>query len=346
MPNTLQPSTIRQTEKQPRDYGFDNIRAILIVCVVIGHLLEVCTPFRGHRFLYQTIYSFHIPVFIFITGYFARYNVKKILFGWVSPFLIFQILYITAERLLNNDTPYQFSTPYWHLWFLVACTFYLLLIPAYETDSIPKQLFALICTTILSLAIGFDKTMSHYMALSRFFVFQPWFLLGYYFRKYSVRQPDTATAKHKTLRTGAVIAALCVTVIAIYRCKLPNTAFYGSYPYSKLPADLLYRLIIICASFVWVVFVVAILWPLIQRKLPLITALGQNTLPVYILHAFATKGIAAKFPQLLSSPLYVVIITAGILLLFGNPIIGELFRFFFSDRILKRVLKNRRRKAP
>lgn len=337
--NIVQSDMTQDTKKQPRDYGFDNIRAILIACVVIGHLLEVCTPFWGHRFIYQTIYSFHIPVFIFLTGYFSRYDIKKLLFSWVFPFLVFQILYITAERLMNHNIPYQFSTPYWHLWFLAACIFYQLLIPAYETDSFPKQILALICVTILSLAIGFDKTMSHGMALSRFFVFQPWFLLGYYFRKYSARQPDIPTTRHKTLRIGAVIAGLCVTVIAIYICKLPNKAFYGSYPYDKIPADLIDRLIVICASFVWVVFFVKILRPLMQRKIPLMTTLGQNTLPVYVLHAFVTKGISAKFPSLLSSPIYIILITAAILCLFGNPFVGNIFRFLFSQRILKSFSK-------
>lgn len=340
--NIVQPDKIQDTKKQPRDYGFDNIRAILMTCVVIGHLLEVCTPFRGCYFIYKTIYSFHIPVFVFLTGYFARYNVKKILFNWVSPFLVFQMLYIMVERLMNINTPYQFSTPYWHLWFLIACVFYQFLIPAYETTSFSKQVFVLICVTTLSLAVGFDKTMGHYLALSRFFVFQPWFLLGYYFRKYSARQSVTATIGCKTLRAGAVIVALCVGVIVIHICKVPNKAFYGSYPYDKIPNDLIYRMIVMCVSFIWVVFFVKVLRPLLQRKVPVMTTLGQNTLPVYILHAFVTKKIGVILPSSLSSPIYIVLITVGILFLFGNPFVGDVFRFLFSGRMLKNLSKKKK----
>lgn len=335
MLNHAQMEMTQNTNKHPRDYGFDNIRAILIACVVLGHLLEVCTPFRGHRFIYQTIYSFHVPIFIFISGYFARYNAKKVLFSWVFPLFIFQILYITVERLLNINTTFQFSTPYWHLWFLLVCIFYQFLIPAYETTSFPKQILALICVTILSVVTGFDKTMGHYMALSRFFVFQPWFLLGYYFRKYHARQPEILFTKRKVLHSGVIIVVLCISIIAIYKCNLPNKIFYGSYPYDNVPTDLIYRLIVMLASFVWLVFFVKILRPLMQKKIPLITTLGQNTLPVYTLHAFATKGIDAKFPSLLSSPIYLIMITAAILFLFGNPFIGKIFRFLFSDGIMK-----------
>lgn len=334
MLNSIQQEMSQQTNKQPRDYGFDNIRAILIACVVFGHFLEVCKPFTTHQFIYQTIYSFHIPVFIFLTGYFARYDIKRILLSWVSPFLIFQTLYITVERLLLGSTPYQFSTPYWHLWFLLACVFYLLLIPAYETDSLKKQIFSLICVTALSLAVGFDNSFGHYMALSRFFVFQPWFLLGFYFRKHSSTLQTSVTANN-ALRTGIAIAIMCVVAITVYLCRIPNKIFYGSYPYENLPYDLICRFIVMITSFVWVFFFIRIMRPLLRRKIPFITTLGQNTLPVYILHAFLTKGISAIFPSLLSSPIYVILMTIVILFLFGNPFVGNIFRFLFSNRILK-----------
>ena len=321
-----------------RDYSFDNIRTILITCVVLGHLLEICTPFPGLRLLYQTIYSFHVPVFIFISGYFARYNIKKIIFSWLCPFLVFQVLYITAQRLLGSSTPYQFTTPYWHLWFLVACIFYQLLIPAYATASRTKQITAFVCTVVLALAVGFDETCSKYMTLSRFFVFQPWFLLGYYFRKHTTKHPAPLFTRHKALRTGILVGLLCISLIAIYICDFPNAVFYGSYPYSKGVSGMVARLTVMGIALVWIAFFVTTLRPLLQRKIPLLTTLGQNTLPVYILHAVAIMVIDGKLPQLVSSPLYVAITAAGILLLLGNSFIGKIFRFLFSDRIPQMVL--------
>lgn len=321
-----------------RDYSFDNIRTILITCVVLGHLLEICTPFPGLRLLYQTIYSFHVPVFIFISGYFARYNIKKIIFSWLCPFLVFQVLYITAQRLLGSSTPYQFTTPYWHLWFLVACIFYQLLIPAYDTASRTKQITAFVCTVVLALAVGFDETCSKYMTLSRFFTFQPWFLLGYYFRKHTANRPAVFSSRHKALRTGILAGLLCAAIVAIYLCNFPNTVFYGSSPYASGVRSMLSRLTVMSISLIWIVFFVYTLRPLLQKRIPLLTALGQNTLPVYILHAVAIMIIDGKLPQLLSSFLSVIITTVGILLLFGNPLIGKIFRFLFSDRIPQMVL--------
>ncbi|MBQ1954388.1 MAG: acyltransferase family protein, partial [Clostridia bacterium] len=51
-----------------RDYSLDNIRFILIFSVVFAHFLEVCAPFEGDWKIYKFIYSFHMPVFIFLFG--------------------------------------------------------------------------------------------------------------------------------------------------------------------------------------------------------------------------------------------------------------------------------------
>ena len=53
---------------------FDNARAILILLVVFGHMLQPYTS--GDKYLsalYLVIYSFHMPTFLFISGYFEKY---------------------------------------------------------------------------------------------------------------------------------------------------------------------------------------------------------------------------------------------------------------------------------
>ena len=54
-----------------RDYGFDNSKLILIILVVFAHLLEISTKNYGAKCdIYRVIYSFHMPAFVFLTGYF------------------------------------------------------------------------------------------------------------------------------------------------------------------------------------------------------------------------------------------------------------------------------------
>ena len=53
-----------------RDYLFDNYKAFLIVLVVVGHFIEVASD---DNVVMETtkwiIFSFHMPAFVFISGY-------------------------------------------------------------------------------------------------------------------------------------------------------------------------------------------------------------------------------------------------------------------------------------
>ena len=66
-------------ETKERDYLFDNYKAILIILVVVGHFIEVASEDNvGMQMLKWMIFSFHMPAFIFISGYFSKktYSLK------------------------------------------------------------------------------------------------------------------------------------------------------------------------------------------------------------------------------------------------------------------------------
>ena len=57
---------------------WDNLKFILILLVVVGHLADTFTgESESFRALYLFIYSFHMPLFFFISGLF--FSEKKIL---------------------------------------------------------------------------------------------------------------------------------------------------------------------------------------------------------------------------------------------------------------------------
>lgn len=62
-----------------REYQYDNMKFILILLVVFGHLLEYIRGDISEN-IYRIIYTFHMPVFVFISGYFAKFKKKKIIF--------------------------------------------------------------------------------------------------------------------------------------------------------------------------------------------------------------------------------------------------------------------------
>lgn len=92
-----------------RDYFFDNVKAVLMFLVVLGHLL---LPIHGESFLVvvkRLIYVFHMPLFVFVSGYFAktfykngRYNYRKLLYLG-KAYLVF----VVAIQLVYAISGYQ-----------------------------------------------------------------------------------------------------------------------------------------------------------------------------------------------------------------------------------------------
>src|SRR5699024_12235808 len=111
-----------------RNAYFDNAKLLLIFLVVFGHATQ---PFISESnsisTLYTWIYTFHMPAFIFLAGFFAKGSgtfeyignlAKKLLI----PYLIFQTLYTGYYFWIGKNnwlTEHIFYT-HWSLCLLVS----------------------------------------------------------------------------------------------------------------------------------------------------------------------------------------------------------------------------------
>lgn len=166
-----------------RSKYFDNAKFILIFLVVFGHLISPLKEQDGILFtLYTVIFLFHMPAFIFISGYFAKGFKKK---GYILkaikkillPYFIFQIIYSVYYYLNGQETSLEFDFlhPHWSLWFLMSLFCWNLLLYVFA-----RFRWVGFCFSIgLGIAIGFIDDVGSYLSLSRTFVFFPYFLLGY-----------------------------------------------------------------------------------------------------------------------------------------------------------------------
>ena len=107
-----------------REYLFDNYKVLLILLVVIGHFIEPSND--QNPFLYELkwgIVAFHMPAFIFISGYFSKRipSLKKMLCGLVIPYFVYEILYyLLYTFILDKETGFYFTRPKFSLWYLMA----------------------------------------------------------------------------------------------------------------------------------------------------------------------------------------------------------------------------------
>lgn len=280
-----------------RNYRFDNIKFILITLVVLGHLLEFFKDSAIANALYRVIYLFHIPAFVFISGYFAKFDPKKILRSFIFPYLILQTVYLAFHSLiiLEEETfTLQYTKPYWILWYLMAMCFYYLLIPFFQTKDFCRQILTLLATIIVSLLIGYDSSIGYNMTLSRFFVFLPYFLMGLYFRTNHnaiMKKWQKSTLLPILTYTAAFIGA-AYSVFYILNTKLSSFVLYGSLHYAKLNYGPSVRLLLLFFAICWII---VLFHSIPNKKIPIISTLGKHTFLIYVLHGFILELIEKHF---------------------------------------------------
>ncbi len=188
----MKQQTIAVTKAAERNYRMDNLKCLLIFAVVFGHMLEL---FMGKndsfKVIYLVIYSFHMPLFAFISGVFARYSPEKIRNHLIYPYVVFQVLYLLfANLVLEKEAEVQFTTPYWLLWYLFASIAWNLLLPLVQGNGFTWRKKAVVLTAafLAGILIGFDNKAGYYLSFSRIVEFFPYFLLGAYYREWADRR--------------------------------------------------------------------------------------------------------------------------------------------------------------
>lgn len=306
-----------------KEYALDNVRALLIFAVVFGHLLELCRPFEGQWQIYRVIYSFHMPAFIFLFGYNARFSLRRILLRWCLPYVVYQFLYVAfATWVLGVAQPLQFITPYWLLWYMMVCIFYQLLLPLVGTDDCRLQGLLLGGSVALALLTGFVHEVGYPLSLSRLVVFLPWFLLGHYARRDDLlRRIAERPRARKIANVAALIAAVALTPAVM---QMPNTLLFGSYSYAACGGALWMRALAGLMAGAVIVLLFVGLTPWLNRRIPLITGIGQHTWPIFVLHGFVLRGGERVLRQYMNSPWLAAALAAGLVLLLGNRYMGVL----------------------
>ena len=104
----------------------DNLKGVLIFLVVLGHCIQFTSPDPDTNLLFNFIYSFHMPLFMFLSGYACyKSDVKFSIIGkrfiqLIIPFMSFNAI---NAILIGNNYFIYFTNPQTGLWFLWALFF-------------------------------------------------------------------------------------------------------------------------------------------------------------------------------------------------------------------------------
>lgn len=151
-----------------RLFELDYARAICIILVVIGHFLPDNSP-EWYLVFRQWIYSFHMPVFFFISGYLYSYFsssnveylpfIRKKVFRLLVPYLFTSLILIGLKLVIQSEASvkspvslfslvrmFYYPEAGYFLWFVWSLFSIFLIIPFFKTR---LSRFILLITAII-----------------------------------------------------------------------------------------------------------------------------------------------------------------------------------------------------
>lgn len=322
-----------------RDPYMDNLRCLLILLVVVAHFLSKLSSIDEYQHLYYFIYLFHMPLFIFVSGYFSKSMMKDGVFQshkLISIFWMF-LIFKGASYLITMiyKGPYALklldegSAP----WYLLSLCLWYLMIPVLHNY---KAKVVIPITFLIGILAGMDSSISTFLSLSRTIVFFPFFCMGYYLSKDNLDW---------LLRKKCKIPAACFLTLALVWFFLQGDLFkpyirftYGASSYTAILKEhaLIYGSLYRMAWYVIaILFSLAVMY-IIPRKKHWFTFIGQRTISIYILHILIRNILVYEgfFQYLLSIPrvytLSVFAVCIVIVLISSSSFVFKVFNFLMQ----------------
>ncbi|AYL36086.1 acyltransferase family protein [Streptomyces fungicidicus] len=273
-----------------RDAFFDNAKYLAIVLVAVGHSWE---PLKGDsRVLeaaYSVVYSFHMPAFIIISGFFSRSfdmrpdRLRRLITGVVVPYIVFETAYPLFKRVVDNDPQQDISLldPWYLTWFLVALFIWRLTTPIWNAVRHPLPLaLGIAMLASVTPSIGDD------LDLQRVLQFLPYFVLGL-----CMKPEHFHMVRRRSVRILAVPVFAAALVFGWWAVPRMNTAwFYHRDAAQELGAPWWAGPVMVLAMFGCSLLLTACFFAWVPGRHMWFTALGAGTLYGYLLHGFVVKA--------------------------------------------------------
>ncbi|MGW1201493.1 acyltransferase family protein [Streptomyces cyaneofuscatus] len=328
------PTEVPPKSAKRRDPYFDNVKYLAIVLVAVAHAWEpVMDGSRATRALYMIVYTFHMPAFILISGYFSRTfdmsspKVKRLITGVAVPYVLFETAYSLFKRYVDDspDTSITLVDPLFLTWFLIALFIWRVTTPIWLTLRHPLPVaLAIAMLASVSPDIGDD------LDLQRVLQFLPFFVLGLLMKPehFQLIRRREVRLLALPLFAGALLFAYWIAPRMqlgwLYRA---NSAQEMDAPWWS--GAVMSLALFGCALALTIGFLA---W--VPRRNMWFTVLGAGTICGYLLHGFMIKG--AVYTGLfdrhtwLSGPVGLVLVSvvaAGAVTLMCSPPVARALKF-------------------
>ncbi|MFC7623402.1 acyltransferase family protein [Microlunatus sp. GCM10028923] len=284
-----------ESRSKVRDASLDNAKAILIVLVVLGHVIEDVPKDDAAEWLYRVIYLFHMPAFALITGYLSRRfkasigSYLKLIGALLVPYLVFQSAHGLINARIDNE-PFSLDVfdPKWTLWYLLAVALWRALTPLLR--AIP---YAVPLSILAALGFGLIPNLPDTLSLDRAITLLPFFVIGL------TVTPDSLDSVRRVgpLALSAIFLPVAAGVAWWSLDRLGGDDFWFSRSFLQLGDDWLATglMLRLCSYGLGLLGTAWVLAVAPRRRLP-ITYLGIQSMYIYLLHsvtltAFRDNGV-------------------------------------------------------
>lgn len=274
-------------ENSARLQKWDILKFILIFLVVLGHIADFSTRNNEYmRTLYLTVYTFHMPLFIFVSGLFSKKTVnekkKDKIFSYLVLYFVLKFINFLYFWIAFGKTSFSVFTETGLPWFMLALFAHSLITIAVK-DFSPK--YVMIFSILLACLAGYDKNINSFLALSRIIVFYPFYYAGYLLDAEKI-EAHCRKALPKIL-SAVILAALIITAIFFgERFYWLRPLVTGANPFATLGTCAEYGFLIRLGYYAVasaICYAVIVLTPS-KTPLGIAAKIGRKTLPVYAFH--------------------------------------------------------------
>lgn len=316
-----------------REKNIDLLKAILIALVVLGHTIQCAISDFDSNIVFRIIYSFHMPFFMFISGYlgfsskkdehFIIVRCKRLIVPYISWVIIHSVFYNYADLFSGNFSGLLLyftniirspsAGGLWFLWvlFLINVAYYLL--NKTKRPYLFGIFFYLLTYGLFLLLNRFE--FGNVLGISLFCWHFPFFIIGCYAKEHDLMN------RIPYLSLVLLIPILIFLELIWYRV---GTSSFGL----NLHGELLYiynKLInyLIALLAITVLFKLSLLFK--KNTLNYSEWLSRNTLTIYTIHfifLFTSLGILMKVETNLSILVALVSISTFVLSCFSTALLN------------------------
>ncbi len=329
--------------EEKRIAKWDNLKFWMILCVVTGHVLYRYTDSSMHAAsLYLFIYSFHMPVFMFVAGLFSKHAVQQrrveTIVNYLLIYVIMKFLEAVGSWLSDGTFTFHFLWESGPAWFALALAVFLaatMLLDRFD----PRYIIGI--ALLVGCLAGLDTHFGDHFASMRICVFYPVFLIGFYLDPADLSLAGFARGKRFALRACALAVLtgwFCFCMFILRDAPNILRLFKGKYEYADMGLGMDGVLCRLACYALWFILI-AVMVILVGERERIFTWTGKRSMAIFIWHpliidlVMGVAGLGVFLQQ--AMPTYYP--TGGICIAVMITILAAyLPEFRISQRLVKR----------